>query len=225
MTSNSPSDFTKVNAESDSMWEALYPLLRSFALYLVFSFKTPAWQGQENDVAEDIVQETMLHLLIYAHKAARGEAAPIRSIEHLMKSIASNYCKDLWRHDRRFIPIPPDAALYEGTGDIESGRFYEECVIEKIYQDWLFMLVAHEVAHFPNKQKEALLIDLANRMSFEGEPTALQEAFHQVEIYVQRYQSPLPRDSRERTQHSSLLSYAYKRLATCFHRQESLLAS
>ena len=46
-----------------------------------------------------------------------------------------------------------------------------------IYQEGLFKLVAREVNAFPDKQRQAILIDLANCMSFDTQLTPLQKAF------------------------------------------------
>src|SRR5204863_4650309 len=63
------------------------------------------------------------------------------------------------------------------------------------------------------KQKQAILIDLANRMSFDEEPTSLQESFLSVGIELRQYRRPLPEDTRERGRYISLCSQAYKRVA------------
>src|SRR5258707_334568 len=82
---------------SDAVWGKVYPSLQSFALHLVLAFHVTAWRGQETEIAEDIVQETMKRLLEYAQKAERGEVKPIYSLEHLMRITATNYCRDLRR--------------------------------------------------------------------------------------------------------------------------------
>ena len=45
---------------------------------------------------------------------------------------------------------------------------------EKVYQQELFSVLADEINRFPRKQRTVLLIDLAQRMSFDTEPVPLQ---------------------------------------------------
>ena len=59
--------------------------------------------------------------------------------------------------------------------------------------------------------RTALLIDLANRMAFDAQPTALQKAFLEVGIRLQDYQQPPPKDTVGRSRHASNVSLAYKR--------------
>lgn len=84
--------------------------------------------------------------------------------------------------------------------------------------------IAHEIVHFPLKQRQAILIDLANRMHFGAEPTPLQTAFLQVGIDLQEYRLSLPTDPIERSRHASLLSYAYKRLGQLVLEEDTLVA-
>src|SRR5881296_598012 len=84
---------------SEDTWSNLYASLRSLARYLVYSFGVSAWQGQEDDIIEDIVQETARRVIERVRKAERGEADPIHSLKHMMIVIAQNYYKDLRRSD------------------------------------------------------------------------------------------------------------------------------
>src|SRR5439155_1104437 len=85
--------------DSEDIWDTLYPSLQSLARYLVYALRIPVWQGQEEDMIEDIVQETARRLLERVRKAERGEAEPIHCLKHMMIVIAKNYCKDLRRSE------------------------------------------------------------------------------------------------------------------------------
>jgi DNA-directed RNA polymerase specialized sigma24 family protein len=210
-TTNLNSDANDLSNEAT--WGHLYPVLRSRVRYLVYSFALPSWRGQEEDIVEDIVQETARRLIERARKVERGEASPIQSVEHIMMTIAQNYCTDLRRHDRRVSRILPSDHPAEDHYDTgEQLQPFESCT-EHVYQEGLFALAAHEIANFPDKQRTALLIDLANRMCFDIRLTPLQKAFLAAGIQLQQYRQPLPSSPRERTKHLSLLSYAYKRVA------------
>ena len=202
-----------VDEDDEASWNDLYPFLRSTVHYLVYSFQVASWRGQEEDIVEDLVQETMRKLLKRAEQARRGEAEPIQSVRHMIATIASNSCKDLRRKDRRLVRMQPqlnEAWHFEVENDQVAAL---DTVTEQVFEEALFVLIAHEVAHFPAIQRKALLIDLANRMSFDVQLTPLQKAFLQEGIQLQHYQLPLPTNLRERSRHATNVSYAYQRVS------------
>jgi len=209
-----------VDGSSDITWSKLYASLWPFVRYLVYSFHVSSWQGQEEDLIEDIVQDTVRRVLERSRKAERGEAAPIQSLHNMVMVVASNYCKDLRRSDHKLSRIPSDdyaqntysyACTHAKSKDEQVS--FSDSATEHVFQESLFVLLAHEIANFPDKQRHALLIDLANRMSFDSDPTPLQKAFLNEGINLRHYKQPLPDDPRERTQQTSLLNHAYKRIA------------
>lgn len=214
-----------IDLNSEANWSDLYASLRALARYLVYSFKVSSWRGQEEDIMEDIVQETARRIIERVRKAERGEAGPIHSLKHMMMVIAQNYCTDLWRSDRRFSHMSPQDYESETLVGVDAQAHTLDAVTENVYQESLFMLVAHEIASFPDKQRKAILIDLANRMSFDTRPTALQKAFLEEGIQLQQYQQPLPTNPQERGRHVSLLSYAYRRVAHLSCVEEYIFAA
>jgi DNA-directed RNA polymerase specialized sigma24 family protein len=213
VTSTVTPSFNTVDLNSEVTWTDLYSSLRSFARHLVYSFHVSCWRGQEEDIIEDITQETARRLIERARKAERGEADPIYSLKHMMTAIAQNYCRDLRRVDRRFSHVSPQDTTPGTFINVDEQTHTLDAVAENVFEELIIMTVAHEIASFPNKQRKALLIDLANRMSFDTRPTPLQTAFLQEGIQLKHYQQPLPSDPRERSKHASILSYAYQRIA------------
>jgi len=202
-----------VDLNTEVTWNDFYPALRSFARYLVRSFQVASWRGQEEDIIEDIVQETARRLIERTRKAERGEADPIRSLKNMMTVIAKNYCKDLRRSDRRLSRAHSQGNEPETAVNAGAQTHALDAVTESVYQESLFTLVAHEIANFPEKQRKALLVDLANRMCFDTKPTPLQKAFLKEGIQLRRYQQPLPADPRERSRQIAILSYAYRQIS------------
>jgi DNA-directed RNA polymerase specialized sigma24 family protein len=203
-------------AMSDTTWSVLYPDLRSLASYLVRTSPLPYWRGQEEDLAEDIAQETVRRVIERAQKAERGEASPIQSLKQMATTIAYNYYRDLKRHDYRLSRLDmTDASMYSPQGypaDRYSSEDLLDAVVDKVDRENLFSKLAEEIGSFPPKQKQALLTDLANRMSFDEELTPLQESFLGNGIDLRNYIQPLPNDHKERCRHISLVSQAYKRV-------------
>src|SRR5712691_2203445 len=209
------SDTPLPKMDNEMVWRELYPSLRLLTRRLVYAFRVPSWRGQEDDIAEDIVQEAARRIIERSQKAGRGEATPIHAFEHMVVVTAYNYCKDMRRRDRRLIHLVVGDYALEGR-DIVNDRDepdLSEAATEHVYQEALFTLLAREIARFPDKQRRVLLIDLANRMCFGTQPTPLQEAFLKVGIRLQEYQQPLPDDPKERSRCTSLLNHAYKRIA------------
>lgn len=181
----------------DVVWGELYHTLRPFTQRL-----------QKNDGAEDILQETLCRMVEYARKARSGEVKPIRSLKALAMTTARNYHNDLWRRDRRVASNYSSVVHTFGEDTLDA----MEVAVENVYREQLFKLLAQEIACFPPKQKQALLIDLANRMSFGRGPTPLQEAFLEVGVDLQQYQRPLPEDPVEYRRHTAILNCAYRRI-------------
>lgn len=203
----------------ENEWADLISVLRPRVRYIVYSAHIVYWYGQEEDIVEDIVQETACRIIERAQQVERGEVLPVYALERIMVVIARNYCIDLWRRDRRLQHAVSDDS--PGISVIEHDRSSPlEIATNHVYQEELFMKLAHEIAHFPPKQRRALLIDLANLMHFDAELTPLQKAFLAEGIDLRAYQQPLPTDPTERSRQASLTSLAYKRVGICMREQD-----
>lgn len=205
---------------SEKIWEDSYPQLHGYARRLVHQLKSnvPDWQGQEEDVAWDIVQESMRRAYEYSQRAASGEREPVLSLTALLHTVAQNYCRDQrrreWRLSRERANAPLEFCASEGQ--------FNEIAMENVYRESLFRLLAHEIALFPTKQRLALLTDLASRMAFDEHPSTLQAAFKAEGIHLEEYQKPRAECERERSRNAALLAHAYKRLKTLKKIQDYL---
>lgn len=211
-TSSLASDREEFDFDSGGTWKKLYPLLESLARYFVYSSNIPSWRGQEKDVIEDIVQETARRIIEHSQKAARGEMPPIRSLRNMLFTVARNYCTDLCRRDRRLMRIQSQNSVLQAFLNLTKQVDVAVAGVENVYLEMLFRLVASEVVAFPAKQRRAILIDIASQMYFDGQPTPLQQAFLNAGIDLQEYQQALPSSSLEKSRHSALVNYAYKRV-------------
>ncbi len=216
-----PSNTIDINSEAT--WIELYVSLRSLARCLVYSFHVSSWYGQKEDMIEDVVQETVRRLFERALKAERGEAEPIYSLKHLMITIAQNYCKDLWRSDRRLSHMSSQENASESVAKKDEQAYTLDAVTENVFEELLLEAIAHEIASFPFIQRKAILIDLANRMCFDSQPTPLQKAFIKEGIQLKQYQLPLPNDPQERRRYASSLCYAYRRVGSLPSIQEFMI--
>jgi DNA-directed RNA polymerase specialized sigma24 family protein len=197
---------------SDALWINLYSFLRPFIKRLVFSSGISSWRGQEEDLVEDIVQETIVRVFKCIRRAEIGEGTTIISHKALSIVIARNYYEDLRRRDKRFVRIAADDDSH-GVHIILQGHLDpSEVAFNNMFIEWFYVKFSMEAMKFSQKQRIALLIDLANRMDFDVRPTPLQKAFLEVGIQLQDYQRPISKVPVERSRHASNASLAYKRI-------------
>ena len=170
-----------LDASFDTLWNALYPKLQSLVRHLVYSLRVQSWHGQEDDMVEDILQETARRLLERQRKAEHGEAPPIQMFERMAIVTASNYCKDMRRKDCRLVRLPGGPYSSDVLSIVSEKDIVDlsEEATEHLYLEALFALLVREIVKFPYKQRKVLLIDLANRMNFETQPTLLQKGISQ----------------------------------------------
>src|SRR5438105_4021386 len=81
-------------------WEARYPQLYSQVQRMVYQMKLPRWQGQEEDIAWDVMQESMRKILEYTRRAERGEEKPVQELAGLLHVTALNSLRDLRRREK-----------------------------------------------------------------------------------------------------------------------------
>ncbi len=206
-------DFGKDNICSEATWKNLYDRLRPIIRKFVFSHRFSLGKGQENDIVEDLLQEAVIHIFKYMKRLAEGRVAPIDSIERFGYIIALNVCRDWWRKERR---MQLYQSLDEGMPVDALNRDWvlnpEEVALNLVYQEWIFMKVARDIARFPRKTLQALLIELAECTCFDDEPTPLQKAFLQQGIRLADYQGLKPADPKLRSRHNSLANHAFNRV-------------
>ena len=197
---------------SDTTWQKLSLLLRPLIKHWVYCSHVSSWKGQEFDIIEDILQESLFRIFKYAKKAECGEVPPIEMLEHISIVIAHNCCKDMRRKDQRLTRLSPNEQMFGRQVVMSSSAEASEIALDNLFQEWLYIKLSQDIVKFPEKQRRALLIDIANLMHFDKEATPLQQAFLNQKIRLQDYQQPLPINSVERTRHASLLSVALKRV-------------
>ncbi len=213
------------NLSSDESLSKLYHATRPRVKRIVHLCGITCWRGQEYDIVEDHVQEAVIRTWEFSQQAARGEARPLGSPEAMCMTIAHHYSIDRMRQSRRFIRLEQNNYAPE----VRIVRYHRidplEEVIDQAYEESLLLMLPAKIIEFPSKQRRALLIDLANRMDFDGDPSPLQQAFLNVGIRLQDYQQPLPEDPVELSRHRSLVSIVYKRVANLPCVKQYILAA
>src|SRR6202051_3569440 len=150
-------------SSADSQWYLLYEILPTVVMRAVYALRISLWYGQEKDIVEDIVQETLVRLWERTCKAERGEASPIGQLEHMAVVVAYNCCRDMRRRDRRLCHFPSSVAAFEDRylDPARLQRYVSEDATKQVFMDTHFSLLAQEVVKFPPKQRRALLTELA----------------------------------------------------------------
>jgi|SRR5258706_351174 DNA-directed RNA polymerase specialized sigma24 family protein len=200
---------TTMNISSTAL-EDLYSCLRSRSIGLASNVSS--LQGQERDAEEDFVQESVVRVYEYSLRPDYEKRA-IKSLKLFTITTMRNYREDTRRKNHRnirLVQLQPSIHQIAARGDQVDPS---EIAIENVFREQLFLLIVPEIVRFPFKQKEALLIDLANHSCFDEEPALLERAFLREGIRLQDYQQPLPEDPTERSRFSSNLNHAYKRIA------------
>lgn len=192
----------------DIDWEKCYQQLYKQVKRLVHQMKLPRWQGEEEDVAWDIVQDSMRKTLEYTRKVEQGEEEPIQEPERFLYTTARHCLLDRLRHEKRLC----SETAYITTDAPDTRPHLSDIATENVFQERLFHLVAQEIVNFPKKQRSALLTDLANRMAFDEKPTTLQAAFRAEGIQLEEYRGFQPGTEKERSRHAALLYQANQRL-------------
>jgi Sigma-70 region 2 len=195
-------------------WDNLYRLLRCPVTGWVYMAHLPVWNGQENDIIDEIVQEAISRTLERIRKAEKYEAAHISSIAAFAKTTARNYFIDLLRKEGRHILF---TQLTYPSGEEKAEPELPDiadAVDEEVFFQSLFDQLAPEILNFPKKQRQVLLTDLANHTQFSFSLTPLQHAMLKSGIHLEDYQKSRPENCLERSRFTALLSLAYKRIST-----------
>ncbi|HLX57484.1 MAG TPA: hypothetical protein VKR83_10690 [Ktedonobacteraceae bacterium] len=209
---------------SEKDWENLYLILKPRVAFWVRTSRVSIWTRQREEIIEDIVQDALVKVLVYAQKASRGEVRMIGSLENICAVIAYHCYVDARRRDMRLVPLMQDSQKPAENIITWIDTDLSEQAINNIHYELLFIQMACWIVSFPDKQRIALLIDLANRMYFDPfYPTPLQKAFASVGICIQKYKKMLSNDIKERARHAAHLSLAYKRLAQLAYVQRWML--
>ena len=223
MNSNFPLSTPTGDLDDETTLRELYLWLRSRAKGLAAGMAS--LQGQERDAEEDFVQETVVRTFLYSQRTGIGIGEnPFKSLKYFALKTMRNYREDRRRKDHRLVRM---AQLQDTSRNYIAGSVQvdpSEIAVEKAFREELFLKLAPEIASFPLRQRQALLIDLANHMRFDEQPTALQRAFLSVGIHLQDYQQLLPEDPLERRHFASNLVHAYNRLKKLACVQQYLVA-
>jgi hypothetical protein len=187
------------------------------------------WREWTRDVMSDLeeMQGKELHWYAVSHQntehphihvvlAGAGED-PETGEQEPVKLYQEDYQR--LRREHRLVHLPEEevTSVYRHEGD--ACIQMEEEATKNVYDEWLVLQLAREIALLPCKQRRAILIDLANRTCFDDQPTPLQYAFLAVGIDLQTFQLQLPGDRVERSRHSSLASHAYRRISELYREQ------
>lgn len=199
------------NPQDSSTWSELYIILPRLVKRQVHDMPVSSWSGQEYDLTQDIVQETVVRTFIQMQKAESGKVPPVVAPEYFSKRVARNRLFDIARKESRLVRPSIDIAWQE---KMMEENWIDSCedVLDDMEITSLFMLIAQVIAEFPEGQRKALLMDLADRTP-EDEPfRPLQQALKSVNINLDLYRNLVPTSIVEKQRYASLLSLAYRRV-------------
>lgn len=197
---------------NDQQWSELYIWLLPLALGWVWNADVPLWQGQQQDIAEEIAQEAVLRTFHYHQRAEKGEVRPIATLKPFSRTIAHNYFRDLRRKDRRVTRL--SSPSLQGTTTTKSGSLVDpsQIAIEHLILQSVLITAARAIPKLPPRQRQALLKDLAGAAVFDEHPEVLEQALAENGIQLCDYYKRSSCSPVERKQDAALRYLAYKRL-------------
>lgn len=194
-----------------SVLPELYDNLTSFVKRRVYDVNVQSWSGQEYDLIQDIVQESVVRTYFQMRKAECGDVPLIISPHYFGKRVARNHLFDVVRKEARLVRPSIDGVLHDR---MVMEQWLDSCedVLDDMETVSLFALIARAIADVPNKQRKALLIDLAELTPIDEPFRPLPQALMSVNINLDMYRNLVPTGIVEKQRHASLLSQAYKRV-------------
>ena len=163
------------------------------------------------------MQETFYRAVRYASGEKQANIPPIGSFEALCKTIAKRYLLDLRRKDKRLIASIEVTTSLSLHLDVLLSIDPAEVVLEDISQYTTLLMIAKTIKTFSPKQKEAILVHIANFADFDNEhPLPLERAFWAAGIPLREYCRELPTDPVLRSRHAASLCLAIKSLRQTF---------
>lgn len=202
------SDYT-----NETLWENLSTVLKPRIKSWIRTHTLPSWRGQEDDIADDILQDTLEKLWRTFLKAEKGIGRAIEALERFAFRTARNCCIDRWRKDRRLLRLDDGDHSYEDQISRTQYVDPEEIVVDKEYEHWRCSEVSLHVLSFSPKSQLALLIEFASKLTGRGEPAGpLQRALLARGVDLNYYRRDMPADPKLKGRHASLVSQGYKKL-------------
>lgn len=199
------------DSQVTSVLSELYSNLPSFVKRRVRDAGVQSWTGQEYDLTQDMVQETVIRTYLQMCKAECGVVSPLISPQYFGKRVARNHIIDVARKESRLVRPSIDIALQEKMM-VENWIDSCEDVLDDMEITSFFLLVAQVIAEFPDGQRKVLLMDLADRTPVDEPFRPLQQALKTVNINLDLYRNLVPTGVVEKQRYASLLTVAYKRV-------------
>jgi DNA-directed RNA polymerase specialized sigma24 family protein len=199
---------------NECFWKDLYDKLHKPVTTFVRRYKVPSWIGQEDDIINEIVQETVVRLY-KKFLTSPDEAFSIQNMEAFSYTVAQRYCLDMRRKEKRLTRLPLEGNEMKMNAfniDDELTKALEAISIQSILID-----AARIITKIPNKQRRALLTDLARYNDFTDTPTGIEQALAKAGIQLEEYRHLLPRSQLERSRYNALVSLGYRRMRTDFY--------
>lgn len=199
--------------KTEAEWNALIIVMCTYIKHCIAKYTIIYWRGGEKELIEDVMQETFYRAVRYACGEKQAQIPSIGSFEALCKTIAKRYLLDLRRKDKRLV-ASIDATTSLGLHlDVLLSIDPSEVVLNDISQYTTLLMVAKAIKELSPKQKEAILVHLANMEDFDDmEPRPLERALWAIGIPLREYHRELPSNPVIRSRHTASLCLAIKAL-------------
>jgi DNA-directed RNA polymerase specialized sigma24 family protein len=197
------------NLNDGQLWGDLLVWLLPIVKIWVYNASIANWHRQQREIAEEITQEAVMRTYI---RTRDNESSQVVHIKAFCRRTARNCFIDRIKREKRIIHLSLEEFTSEAYLTIHEQDDPEEIALNHLILEETVINTASAIASFPDKQRAAILTDLANITEFTASPSLLEQALAEFDIQLHDYVRPHCDDPGERSRQSSLLWHAYKRL-------------
>jgi DNA-directed RNA polymerase specialized sigma24 family protein len=198
--------------DGELIWSRLRMWLLPHVVAWTYSSHVVIWYGQQWDIAEEIVQEAIMRTFECVQRAMRNEGPPVICPEAFCYKIAQHLFLDRLRKEQRLMHFvfSNDAGRTCAIKDEQANA--AELAVDHLSNVETIINAVRSIVRFPDKQREAMLIAMANAIDLDMSPSFLEQALAEYGTQLSDYVRPRSNDPTERGRHSALLWNARKRL-------------
>src|ERR1051326_4711116 len=124
--------FEELSRGDEESWSLLCTLLHHPVTLYVHMYAAPTWIEQRYDLIEDIVQEIAARLFRQTQLHDTHEGTPIRNVESFCHIMVRNYCRDLWRKEKRVSFFPKDSYAFDASTMYELSEDPLEATLDEL---------------------------------------------------------------------------------------------
>jgi DNA-directed RNA polymerase specialized sigma24 family protein len=198
--------------DDELVWSCLRAWLLPLVSAWIYSSHIIIWYGQQREIAEEIVQETVMRTFECVRRSRQNEGPPIIHLRAFSRTIARNLFMDRVRKERLLIRPAFADDIYEMYSARHGMQNAAELAVEHLIDEEAIINAVKSIVKFPDKRRAALLTELAKAIDLAGPPSLLEKELAKQGIQLRDYARPRPDNPAARSRQAALLWYALRAL-------------